>query len=194
MRVFDSCQSCSILLLITFFVGCRPVQTNFSANKSAVTPSPIPKSAEESKTAEGRVIRKDGWKVPMPKKRKLARTYVETVSSENGKPVEVTNITYSPEEDFYFTDEPFTAEEARSLIRGLLKLTLITEMRVKEKIFGYSMIVREAKSDAQTNDNTGHDDHPFTYTIVDFDGDGKFEAMVTWDINFKVPAWASDGI
>jgi hypothetical protein len=192
VRIFRSFQLYSILLFIAFFVGCRNSQTNSPSN---IAPSPTSQSAEELKTVKGRVVRKDGWKVPMPPKRRLTDTVVETVASENGKAVKVKRTTYLPLEDFIYTDEPFTPEEAHQLSGGLRKLRYIDEFRVKEKVYAYLILVISAEPRVQANDNTAHDEHPFTYRIVDSDGDGKFETLLPDDdVELKVPAWAADGI
>jgi hypothetical protein len=190
MGIFRSFQIYSILLLITFIMGCRTVQPNSSGNKAEITPSPRPKLVDNSKTAGGRVVRKDGWKVPMPTKKKLFESIVDSVASNNGKAVKVTKNTYvTEEEDFIFTNDPFTSEEERQLVGGLLKLLFIKEFRVNGKVYAYDIGVRIAKP-ANHIDEIG-----FGYRIVDFDGDGKFETMLPDDdVELKVPAWAADGI
>lgn len=84
---------------------------------------------------------------------------------------------------------PFTSEEERQLVGGVLKLLFITEFSVNGKVYSYDIGARIAKP-ANHADEIG-----FGYRIVDFDGDGKFETMLTDDdIELKVPSWATDGI
>lgn len=111
-------------------------------------------------------------------------------TAENGKEVTITRTTFSPKEEYVFSDEPFSPDEAEHVATGKLRLLSITECKVRSKPYSYIImvdVIRERRENEVANDEIGL---TMVYVISDRDGDGKFETMYPGDVDLSVPNWA----
>jgi hypothetical protein len=113
------------------------------------------------------------------------------MDSEDGKKVEVERVIYGSRKLFFFEMEMSSRSRETQSNNELLKLESVYEFKVKKRAFFYSIFARQAKPDAQIGRPIPAM-HMFVYRILDKDGDGKFETLVSDDSKIIVPKWASE--
>lgn len=128
----------------------------------------------------------ENWRLTLPTKKKVLRVRTEMLTSADGRTVKVTITDYKPVGDF-ITNRPFESVRLNESF-GACKIEMLSELKVGDKIFGYSMIARSAESDEKTNESA-RTALNFIYRHVDADGDGKFETHIGNYTELVVPAW-----
>jgi hypothetical protein len=174
------------VLLAVLFVGCSTVNTSSLDSKLEVEVSPYPSPPSSPQIYEAKFIRQEGWKIPLPEKRKKTRTIERDVKSENGKSVKRILTIYIPKDDFFYQREVGISNSGNELKSELLKLQSIWEIKANEKKYSYTITARKAKPDEQEDHQ-----HDFIYRYFDLDGDGKFETLISNDSEVLVPSWAT---
>ncbi|MCA1623947.1 MAG: DUF2782 domain-containing protein [Acidobacteria bacterium] len=173
-----------------FLFGCSTVNTSSLSNKLEIKTSSSPTPLGISQNNEGKFIRQEGWKIPLPEKKEKMRVLERDVMSETGNRVKRTITIYNPIGDFFFYIDHPTSNLGIQMMSGLLQLESIWEVKVKEKIYSYTVIVRKAVPNAQTDESI-LTRHEFPYRYFDIDGDGKFETLVADDSDILVPSWVT---
>lgn len=135
-------------------------------------------------------IKKSGWEKPSRRDTYIDGNYdrgsVERLT-KSGKRVRTSGVCYgyrTPSlysEDFYY--------EGRDLdyLKGTLEPFSFIEERANGKIFFYSVFAQKSVSSPLSN-NDPHED-PFSYQIMDTDGDGVFETLLGDYDEIVVPDW-----
>ena len=111
---------------------------------------------------------------------------MEVMDSEGGGNGKVTITYYKPTTNFIYNEDPV---QGTVLVRGDLEVVDFIENKVKEKIFAYTIFARKAKVSQGSMDNNSSHDHTFVYRILDKDGDGKFETLLTDSSKILIPKW-----
>jgi hypothetical protein len=172
-------------MFVFLFGGCSTVNTASLNNQLNLTATSTP-IAQNSPDGEGRIIKEAGWQVPAPKEKKKIRTNIISMAAEDGRKVDVSITEYVHEKDVLYTETPVPGT---TLVRGALRLANFSELKVKEKIFLYTIFARPVRPQEESNDNSSHD-HMFVYQIVDRNGDSIFETLLIGKSKFLVPNWA----
>ena len=187
MRLIIKLNKYSLLGFIIILVGCSYANTGALKDRSEIKLSSTPSSVIQD--SDSKYIKETGWQVPLPEKKKIVKTSKATIDSESGKHVEIVITAYAPIDDFLFRIEPDNPYQKKGLFDEVLKLESIEEIKVKERIFWYTIFARKAKFGEQKSNNISHE-HAFVYRILDKDGDGKFETLLTDSSKILVPQWA----
>lgn len=188
MKIYFVFKICGFVLFAVFSFDCSTVNTSSFSNKleTKILPSPTPTDSPQNH--EAKYINPDGWEIPLPEKRKKTRVIERDVKTEDGKIAKRTLTIYSPTDDFFFHRESFSQDS--EITTGLLKLQGIYELKVKEKVYGYTIYAQKTIPDEQTGKHTSIGP-TFFYQCFDTDGDGKFETLVTDTSGMLIPSWAS---
>lgn len=191
MKTFIIFKPYVIAFLTVVFIGCSTVNTTSINDELNTNISPTPNLEETPKKNDGRIVNEEGWQIPPREKRRKLRERVIDMLSEDGKNFKVTITQYVPIGGFIYSEESLLNEQKTTQLRGNLSMAGFTEFKLKEKVFLYTIMAITRKPETQKGDNTTHERH-FGYQIVDRDGDGKFETLITDKSKFLVPAWAID--
>lgn len=169
-----------LILLIVFNSGCATVSED-----SVLTANPgNTETAEEPFAAIDRIhVRTEGWSTPKADKKKISDSSATSFDwkTANGTPVSVIATNYLPARDLVTRD----LMEAWGAHWGEIKITRITELKVRENVFCYLMVASKTKIDKDSKKTVGvGPDFPYRY--FDNDGDGKFETLGSME---SVPNW-----
>jgi hypothetical protein len=171
---------------------------NVSGQSSeTVESSPYPKRKDFVFFDGKNYIKKIGWKVPSRKDAYVDETYdssPEQGSTTGGKRVYTTTSIYNYKthslhsQDFYFEGKDL------DYLNGKYESGYFMEISAKGKIFMYTISGKKIVSSSgegtvssATSNSDSHED-PFTYRILDKNGDGVFETLVYED-ELIVPDW-----
>lgn len=190
MKTYFRFKIYGFVLFVVFLFGCSTVSTSSLDNELETKASPSPMLPNSPQNYEGKFIKQEGWKIPLPDKKEKMRVIERDVMTENGMKVKRTITIYNPIGDFFFQRESSTSISGSQLKSESLQIQSIWEVKIKEKIYSYTVIARKATPDKQTDESV-LTKFEFPYRYFDIDGDGKFETLVTDGSEILVPSWAS---
>jgi hypothetical protein len=192
---------CLLFVTVAFCVSsCTKNTVNDNANpipsrsESNITRTPKTNSYSNSMDIVGfdgkNHIKKNGWMLPSRKKRYVENRRVSTMSTEEGKEIEVINTdctyetpwTYS--QDFHY--EGMYAGGDLNYLKGNFESPYFTQYSFKGKVFMYSIFAKEHRTPRPSNSDSPEE--RFIYLIADYDGDGIFETLL-YNVEMKVPTW-----
>jgi hypothetical protein len=176
----------------------RPVETN--AVNSNVSAQNTPVQTVESKSPSNPLdkvlfdgknyIKKNGWKVPSRRDMYKDEAYddrpVQRIT-ESGKRVDTTTSSYFAKDPALYTQEFYFEGRDLDWMKGQLEYLSILEMSVKGKVFFYSVSTQKVVSPPPSN--VDNHEEPFSYQIMDTDGDGIFETLLGDYDEIIVPNW-----
>jgi hypothetical protein len=168
-------------LCVAYDCGTKTPESSANLRNSDVTISPTPKPVG----LNDQYIQSGGWNIPLPLNRVGLKTKKVRLVNADGKSINCTVYSYVPSEDL-LTDEPFKTIGFPDY--GKIKITFITEMKVKDKVFSYIFLAQKTKVDNETGKliETGPG---FSYRYFDMDGDSRFETLSFHDITGNLPKW-----
>lgn len=188
MKVFFRVRISYIVIFAVFHLGCSTATTTSLKDETGInfSPTPAPKNFNND---EGIILKEKGWQIPSPRKKQKSKIKESIMKSEDGKDIKVTATFYTPIENFIYEENPLDANGEVILVHGKLKLMNFVEIKVEENVFLYTISARKTEAKEPIYNSTSHN-HIFGYQIVDRDGDGKFETLLTDGSKFLVPVWA----
>jgi hypothetical protein len=184
MKTNSSLRIQFIMFLSVFLAGCSAANTTLQNSNPEKKSAPVEQN--QNRVSDNRIIKAEGWQIPSPEKKEQVRKKTKSLNSDEGDAFEVTLTYYVPTERFIYREKPLNDNQI-ILVKGELELFDFIEYRVKDKIFAYTIFARRYKID-QPNDNSSHE-HKFVYRILDSNGDGKFETLLTDNSELLVPQW-----
>lgn len=173
------------ILLATITLACiacgakRLYSSGINLRSSVIDATPTPSDFRD------RYVRDEGWYIPLTSARAGAKTKEVKLAGDDGRSVTCVVYSYSPSEEL-LTDEPFNS--IGRLDYGKIKITFITEMKAKGKVFSYIFLAHKTQVDNQTGRlvETGPG---FSFRYFDMDGDSKFETLSFRDAAGALPDW-----
>lgn len=176
-----------MIALLLFTISCSPLGAHSIENTAVeVSATPEPKKPDGS----DRIIKPSGWRVPSRNDTRIGDQSVETAAAADGTRTEVKGAYFTPTNEIVYEEMP--VEGALSKVQDELKLIHFRELSLKGRVYLYEITARKYASIGQLNNNASHEEI-FTYRILDNDGDGKFETLVTKpDSKVMIPKWLLD--
>jgi len=190
MRVYFGYKIFGFVIFAVLGFCCSTVNTTLLNNKLEINTSVTPIPPDSLQKYEAKFVKEEGWEIPLPEKRKATRTIEREAKSENGTSVKRMLTVYIPIDAFFFQREPYASGLDKEMTTGLLRLQAIYELKVKEKIYGYTIYAQKTALDEQTRKSVPSG-KIFFYQCFDTDGDGKFETLVTDQSGISVPDWVT---
>jgi hypothetical protein len=160
-----------ILIVVAIIWGCSRENSLMNENISVIQDAPAEKLPVENLRKE--YVDEQGWKIP--KMGKPLKSDVTNLVDDQGKTISLTTIDFTSREPI--TKEPFDSIGVSS--NGFTKIELIIEMKFKERVLGYMVFAKKVSVDSKNNSVTDVNERSFYYRYFDYDGDGKFETLVT---------------
>ncbi|QQS39702.1 MAG: hypothetical protein IPM63_09965 [Acidobacteriota bacterium] len=138
----------------------------------------------------GNLVRKDGWLIPIPKDGKKVGKTIVTLEDASGNEIPVVYTSFLPASEVQFILKASKVEERNRLVEGKFLLRGYKEMRTPTGIFGYIIIARRI-APLEPTERISYTN--IVFHIVDFDGNGSFETLITDSSRLVVPSWSRFG-
>ncbi len=134
-------------------------------------------------------IKKSGWKMPPKNDTYIDENYDQGDPerlTKSGKKVKTNTILYGYRTPWLYSEDFFYEGRNLDYLKAKLESFSFLEMSANGKVFFYSIFAQKVVS--PPSDNEPHLD-PFSYQIMDADGDGVFETLLGDYDEIVVPNW-----